>query len=82
MRKANKIFALSVSAMLSAVSCINTDKTLGVDFVPTNQDISIRTAEFDLPVGQRLSDSLQATLAQTIVVGSLNAGESGIVQVG
>jgi len=41
-------------------SCIAIDKTLGGNLIPTDQDLTIATATFDLPIDSRLSDSLQS----------------------
>ena len=39
-------------------SCVNIDKTLGENLIPTDQDLTLHTATFDLPLDSRLSDSL------------------------
>lgn len=76
------LIAALCAAILAATACINTDKTLGADFVPTNQDITIKTVEFDLPVGQRLSDSLQTTVGNEITVGSIYTEKFGTYNIG
>ena len=65
MARANSLRALAAALLVLAGSaaCVKTDFTLGSDLVPSNQDITIKTVEFDLPVDQRLSDSLQTTLS-------------------
>jgi len=67
---------------MTAASCINTDKTLGADYVPTNQDITIKTVEFDLPIGQRLADSLQTTVGNEVTIGSICTEKYGTYNIG
>ena len=40
-------------------SCITIDKTLGNNLIPTDQDLTLYTATFDLPIFSKPSDSLQ-----------------------
>ena len=61
--------------LLSA--CIEKNDLLGSALVPTNQDISIKTAAFDIPVGLRMADSLQSAVTQSITVGSLRTDRFG-----
>ena len=68
--------------LAASSSCVNTDNALGNNLVPSNQDITIKTVEFDLPVDQRLSDSLQTTISSQVVFGSINNGEYGVYSIG
>ena len=84
MPKANNVRALAAALLMLAASsaCVDTDNALGTNLVPSNQDITIKTAEFDLPVGQRLSDSLQTTTTGEIVFGSIDNGPFGTYDIG
>ena len=84
MPKANNVRALAAALLMLAASsaCVDTDNALGTNLVPSNQDITIKTAEFDLPVGQRLSDSLQTTTTSEIVFGSIDNGPFGTYDIG
>ena len=41
---------LAVVAIFMAVSCITVDKTLGDDFISTDQNLPVQTVELDLPI--------------------------------
>lgn len=58
-------------------ACIDKNDLLGSALVPTSQDISIKTAEFDLPVDLRMADSLQSAISQSITVGSIRTNTFG-----
>ena len=65
-------------SLFSISACIEKNTSLGTAMIPTNQDISIRTAEFDLPVDLRLADSLQSTVAQSATVGAIRTKAFGL----
>ena len=46
---------------LTLCSCITIDKTLGNNFIPTDQDLTLLSATFDLPVFSKPTDSLQTS---------------------
>ena len=72
---------LSLAAVLTALclaSCITIDHTLGSGLVPGNQDISLQTATFDLPVGMKMADSLQTSITQNVTVGAIRTGTFGL----
>lgn len=69
------VAALLPLFLLSA--CIEKDDLLGSALVPSSQDISIKTASFDLPVDLRMADSLQSAISQSITVGSLRTETFG-----
>ncbi|MBR6270130.1 MAG: hypothetical protein IKR30_06150 [Bacteroidales bacterium] len=77
-----RVLAAALLMLAASSSCVNTDNALGNNLVPSNQDITIKTVEFDLPVDQRLSDSLQTTLSSQVVFGSINNGEYGVYNIG
>jgi len=80
MKKRGVFFGLAALLALSClVSCIKTDNTLGSALVPDNQDISIRTAVLDLPVGMKMADSLQTSISQRATVGAIRSGNFGLL---
>jgi len=85
MLKANSFFlslAASFAALLCLPSCVTTDLSLASDFVPTNRNIPIKIAEFDINLGQRYPDSLQTLLSGRAIVGSINTEEFGVLNIG
>lgn len=71
--------ALATLLALSCLtSCITVDNTLGSALVPTNQDITIRTATIDLPVGMKMADSLQTSILQSSTIGSIRSDQFGL----
>lgn len=79
MKKTGVSFGLAALLTLSClVSCITTDNTLGSALVPDNQDISIRTATIDLPVGLKMADSLQTSVSQSATVGAIRSARYGL----
>ena len=50
---------LLLFSTLLLCSCIDIDKTMGKNLIPTDQDLIFNIATFDLPVDSRLTDSLQ-----------------------
>lgn len=72
------VFLLLAAA---ASSCINTDNTLGSIYVPSNQDISVEIAEFDLPVTLKLSEEIQSQ-SSTLMFGSITTSDYGTIKVG
>jgi len=55
---------------LITVSCITTDKTLGDNLIPSNQIIKVKTAEINIPVQMKMSDSLQTIFPGYLLVGA------------
>lgn len=79
MKKTGVSFGLAaLLAMSCLVSCITKDYTLGSGLVPPVQDISIRTATFDLPVGLKMADSLQTSINQKGTVGAIRSDRYGL----
>lgn len=73
--------ALGLAALLAAFSlssCITTDPNLGSGLVPADQDITLKTATFDLPVSLRMIDSIQTATAQSITVGAIRTRRFGL----
>ena len=79
MKKTGVSFGLAaLLAMSCLVSCITKDNTLGSSLVPANQDISVRTATLDLPVGLKMADSLQTSVSQKATVGTIRTNDYGL----
>lgn len=79
MKKTGVSFGLAaLLAMSCLVSCITKDYTLGSGLVPAIQDISVRTATFDLPVGLKMADSLQTSISQKGTVGAIRTDRYGL----
>lgn len=69
-----------VVAIFMAVSCITVDKTLGEDFISSNQNLPVYTAVLDLPVQIKSSSPLQGMSAGESVFGAIRTEEFGLVQ--
>lgn len=72
---------IGLAALLAAfcmASCITTDHTVGSGFVPTDQDITLKSVTLDLPVGLRMADSLQTSVAQNVTVGAIRTKRFGL----
>ena len=67
-----------LAALSSLTACITTDPTLGSALVSEDQDITIHTASFDLPVDMKMADSLQTTVSQNMTVGAIRTGRFGL----
>lgn len=70
----------AVVAMFMAVSCITVDKTLGEDFISTNQDLPVHSVELELPVQVKSSSPLQGISAESSIFGAIRTEEFGLAQ--
>lgn len=70
----------AVVAFFMAVSCITVDKTLGDDLVSANQDLTVYTAELEIPVQMKVSSPVQAISGGEGVFGAIRTKEFGLVQ--
>ena len=70
-----------LSVMLISFSCITVDKSLGDDYVPTDQDLKIKYVEFDLPLISKSEDSLQAYSTAQGVLGYVKTTDFGDIEV-
>ena len=79
MMKRFKVLAglLTIAALLFSVSCVEIDTTVGSALVPTNSNIYVNTAEFDLPVGLKAADSIQTVVTGAVMVGSITSEKYG-----
>ena len=58
--------------LISFTSCIPVDPSLGSALVSSDQDITIRTATLDLPIGDsRAATDLQSRITSSVTVGSI-----------
>ncbi|MDD2293753.1 MAG: hypothetical protein PHD07_06060 [Bacteroidales bacterium] len=80
-RKSGIVVLLFVS-LISFSSCITTDKTLASIYIPTNQDITIKSAEIDIPVELKISDSMQTATSAVLMMGAIASKEFGTVTIG
>ena len=79
MKKTGVSFGLAALLTMSClVSCITKDYTMGSALVPANQDISIHTATFAVPVGLKMADSLQTAVSQSATVGTIRTDLYGL----
>ncbi len=75
------LLALLAAAGAAFVGCIPTDRALGAAYVPTDQDLTINTIEFDLPLELACSDTIQSYSSSSLAVGTLNTPTFGTVKV-
>ena len=74
-----KLLAVLGLAAGLATACINTDQTLGEQFVATNQKYDFYSAEFDIPdVRMRPVDSLTAYSSRRITIGAVRDEDYGL----
>jgi hypothetical protein len=81
----NRFKGILLSLILSVTtltSCIFTDNTLGSAYIPGNQDISMKMADFDLPVTLKMADSLQTAVSANFIIGSITTKDYGTFRVG
>jgi len=62
---------------LITVSCITTDKSLGENFIPDDHIIKIKTAEINIPVQMKMSDSLQSIFSGYLLLGAYKDPDLG-----
>lgn len=71
---------LAIAALFMAVSCISSDKSVGDNLIPDNQDLPVRTAEIALPVQLKSSQPLQSLSNTECVFGAIRTPEHGLVE--
>ncbi len=72
---------MSSFAAITAFSCITVDKSLGEEYLPEDQLLQVKTAEFNLPLTVKSMDSLQAGSASFGILGYIRTPEFGDVKV-
>ena len=81
----NKVRTIVLSSFISIISltsCITTDNTLGSVYIPSDQDITIKTVDFNLPVTLKMADSLQSSISSSIMVGAISTQKFGTTLIG
>ena len=64
-------FLTVLAAAVTAASCIENDRTMGEGLIPGSATITLGTKTFDLPVINRVSDSVQCTGTSNMLVGTM-----------
>ncbi len=70
----------AVVAIFMAVSCITVDKSLGEDFISSNQDLPVYSVELDVPVQVKSSSPLQGISAESSIFGAIRTEEFGLAR--
>lgn len=76
-----KLVLLSITAF-AVFSCITVDKSLGEEYIPEDQDLAIKVAEFRLPVVLKMEDSLQGISTDYCITGAIRTPQFGLVTFG
>ena len=71
---------LAITAFFMAVSCISSDKSVGDNLVPDNQELEIKMAELPLPIQIKSSQPLQGLSTTECVFGAIRTKEHGLVE--
>lgn len=78
-----KKILFAAMALSCAVSCINVDKTLGGDYIATDEQYDIYTAEFDLSEVYNMPvDSLSAYSSRRMAIGAIRDETYGLFRRG
>jgi hypothetical protein len=76
-----KIFyIIGIISLLNA--CVEVDKTLGIDFVPSNYDVTVEQAVFAVPISTDKVDSVLTSSTSIGAVGYLNHPTFGLFTAG
>lgn len=76
-----RVAALAFVTIMSAVSCITVDKTLGSGLLPDDYKMELKKENFNLPVKTKMSDSLQTIYSGYLLFGSHKDPELGLTTV-
>ena len=79
--KVLRVLALSLTASAICTSCVYTDKSLGNNFIPTDQQMQVETDVISLPVDMEVTDSIQSYSSSYLIVGSINSPVFGTTDV-
>ena len=60
-----------LAAAMTAVSCVDNDRTMGEGLIPGTATITVGTRTFDLPVTNRTIDSVQSSNSTNMLIGTL-----------
>ena len=70
--------SITISIALSATSCIDVDKTLGVNNIPDDFALNLQTATLRLPLQTKMLDSLQSLNTSSALLGAFRTPEFGL----
>lgn len=70
-KTAPAVLAAFLTAAMTAVSCVNNDRTMGEGLIPGTATITVGTRTFDLPVTNRTIDSVQSSNSSNMLIGTL-----------
>jgi hypothetical protein len=80
-----KVLQISAAALIASalcISCVSSDKYIGSNLIPTDQQMQVLTDVIDLPVDMETADSIQGYSSSYLIVGSINYPEFGTTDVG
>ena len=63
----------AIATLFSLSSCISIDYNLGSAYIPEDQSIKTNIVELDIPVHQRMADSLQTAISSTSTFGVIRS---------
>ncbi len=72
------VLSAAIFATFFFTSCIEIDKTLGVDNIPDEYALKLSTVELPLPLQTRMMDSVQALSTETALLGAIRTPEFGL----
>lgn len=72
--------ALAVMAIFMAVSCITVDKHMGENLVPDDQDLTVKSAEFEIPVQLKSSQPVQTLSGTQSSFGAIRTKDFGLAE--
>lgn len=68
-----------LAAAVTAVSCIENDRSMGEGLIPGSAVITLGTKTFDLPIVNRVSDSVQCSSTSNMLIGTMTDQVFGTV---
>ncbi len=74
-----KKFFLPFLSLLFLVSCVENDRTMGEDLVSDDYILKVKTATFDIPVTNKVSDSVKSVNGTSMLVGHITDPVYGTV---
>ncbi|MBQ6311306.1 MAG: DUF4270 family protein [Bacteroidales bacterium] len=70
--------SFTISLALTATSCIDVDKTLGVNNIPDDYALNLQTATLRLPLQTKMLDSMQSLSTSSALLGAFRTPEFGL----
>lgn len=59
------------------ISCINVDKSVGENLIPSDYELTVAKASVDIPLQMKMSDSIQSLFPNYLMVGEYNDPDFG-----